>query len=174
VVEGPLHYDRPYFLAYQVPRGSTVQVAPSHALDVTWGNQIALLGYDVDAGVYRSGDTVHITLYLQGLEEMDEDYTVFVHLLGPADLETDSTLWGQDDSEPCRASYPTSTWTRGEIVRDEFRVVIPPDSPPGDYQLKVGFYLLETMIQLPAVDAAGLAIPDNAVPLARVRVEESE
>jgi hypothetical protein len=57
-------------------------------------------------------------------------------------------------------------------VRDEFRIVIPPDAPSGDYQLKVGFYLLETMVRLPAVDASGLPVPDDAAPLARVRVAE--
>jgi 4-amino-4-deoxy-L-arabinose transferase-like glycosyltransferase len=171
VAEGPLHYNQPYFLAYRVPEDSTAQVSPSQRLEITWGERIRLLGYDVEAGTYRPGDPIHLTLYLQALESMEDDYTVFVHLVGPEHPETGSPLWGQDDSEPCRFSYPTSTWTPGEIVRDEFGVVIPADAPTGDYQLNVGFYLLETMDRLPAFDAAGLPIPGDAAPVAQVPVE---
>jgi hypothetical protein len=171
VAEGPLHYNQPYFLAYQVPQDSTALVSPSHLLEATWGNQIRLLGYDVDAGTYRPGETIDLTLYFQALGRMENDYTVFVHLLGQDNPETGSSLWSQDDSEPCRSFYPTSTWTPGEIIRDRFRVVIPAGAPPADYRLIVGLYLLETMTRLPAVDAAGLAIPDDAALLAQVYVE---
>jgi hypothetical protein len=174
VAKGPLHYNQPYFLAYQIPQGDTAQISPSQPLETTWGDRIRLLGYDVDAHTPRPGDTIHLTLYFQALEEMGEDYTVFVHFVGPDNPGAGSSLWSQDDSEPCRSSYPTSTWTPGEIVRDEFRVVIPADAPPGDYQFRVGLYLLETMVRLPAIDAAGLPVPDDAVLLAPVRVEERE
>ena len=78
---------------------------------------------------------------------------------------------GQSDSEPCQSFYPTSRWMPGEIVRDEIIVAIADDAPPGDYQLSIAFYLLDTMTRLPATDAAGLFFPEDAVPLGRLRVE---
>jgi len=171
VAQGPLHYNQPYFLAYRLPVGSTAQISVSHPLEIAWENRTRLLGYDIDAEVYRPGDTIHLTLYFQAVEEMDEDYTAFAHLLGPQNPATGSSLWGQDDSEPCRRSYPTSTWVPGEIVRDEFAIPIPLEAPAGDYEVRAGFYLLETLSRLPAVDDAGQAVPDDAVLLVRLHVE---
>ncbi|MFN2289814.1 MAG: ArnT family glycosyltransferase [Anaerolineae bacterium] len=171
VAEGPLHYNQPYFLAYQVPPDSTPQISPSHPLEATWGDRLKLLGYDLDEDVYRPGDTIHLTLYLQALEEMGVDYTLFVHLLGPENPATGSSLWGQDDSEPCRRSYPTSVWRPGEILRDKYAIPIPSEAETGNYEVRVGFYLLETLTRLPAVDAAGLPVPDDSVLLAPVHVQ---
>jgi 4-amino-4-deoxy-L-arabinose transferase-like glycosyltransferase len=171
VAQGPLHYNQPYFLAFQVPSGSTVQTLPSHPLEITWGDSIRLLGHDVDADAYRPGDTIHLTLHFQALNTMDKDYTLFVHLLGPKHSETDNPLWGQYDSEPCQGSYPTSTWVPGEILRDQATVVVPAEAPAGDYQLKVGYYLLETMDRLPAIDVAGLPVSDDTALLTQVYVE---
>jgi hypothetical protein len=125
----------------------------------------------LDEDVYRPGDTIHLTLYLQALEEMGVDYTLFVHLLGPENPATGSSLWGQDDSEPCRRSYPTSVWRPGEILRDKYAIPIPSEAETGNYEVRVGFYLLETLTRLPAVDAAGLPVPDDSVLLAPVHVQ---
>jgi hypothetical protein len=171
VAEGPLHYNQPYFLAYQVPPDSTAQISPSHPLESRWGDQMRLLGYDIDATVYRPGDTIHLTLYVQALARMGDDYTAFAHLLGPENPATGNSLWGQDDSEPCRRSYPTSVWVPGEVVRDEYAIDIPVEAPAADYEVRVGFYLLETLTRLPAVGADGLPVPDDAALLVRIRVD---
>jgi hypothetical protein len=171
VAEGPSHNQQPFFLAFRVPAGSTAEIAPSHPLDANWGDKIRLVGYDIDATAYGPGDGIYLTLYYQTLEEMDADYALFAHVVGPNDSASERPLWGQYDSEPCRRSYPTSQWMPGEIVRDEIIVDIAGDAPPGDYQLNIGFYLLETMTRLPATDAAGLSFPEDAVLLRQLRVE---
>ena len=171
VAEGPSHNQLPFFLAFRVPAGSTAELVPSNPLDVNWGDKIKLLGYDIDAAAYGPGDELHLTLYYQTLEAMDLDYTLFAHVVGLDDPASGRPLWGQNDSEPCRRSYPTSQWMPGEIIRDEIDVLIADDAPPGDYELSIGFYLLETLTRLPATDAAGLSFPEDAVPLRRLRVE---
>jgi hypothetical protein len=173
VTEGPLHYNQPYFLAFRVPRGSEAAIAPSHSLEATWEDRIRLLGYDLDANVYRPGDTIHLTLYYQALAEMDRDYTVFAHIVGSLNPATGGPLWGQSDSEPCQRSYPTSAWTLGDIVRDNLRIPVADDAPPGEYQLQVGFYLLETMVRLPAVDSSGQALPGDAAVLGVIEVQNA-
>jgi hypothetical protein len=161
--EGPLHYDRPYFLTYRVPAGSEAQVEPSHRLEANWDDKIGLLGYDIDASTYRAGDTIHLTLYGQALNEMEENYTVFAQLWGPHNPATNGPVWGQDDSEPCRRCYPTSFWGVGEIVRDEFTLSIPTSAPAGEYELALGFYQWATLERLPVLDAAGELIGDHVV-----------
>jgi hypothetical protein len=40
--------------------------------------------------------------------------------------------------------YPTSRWEAGEIVRDQYEILISPEAPSGEYQIEVGMYLAET------------------------------
>jgi len=170
VDEGPLHYQKPYFLAYRVPAGAEVQIEPSHRLEANWDNKIGLLGYDLNAPTYEAGETIHLTLYYQGLSKMGTDYTVFTHLLGPYNPATDGPLWGQDDSEPCRCFYPTSSWDVGEIVIDKFTISIPAETPPGNYDLAMGFYQWPTLARLPVLDAGGPVAADNGIILGQIQV----
>jgi 4-amino-4-deoxy-L-arabinose transferase-like glycosyltransferase len=168
--EGPLHYGQPWFLAFGVPADNTASISPSHPLKVNWDNRIKLLGFDLESKIYEPGDTIHLTLYYQALTDIDENFTVFTQLLGPTNPATGTPLWGQSDSEPCQRAYPTSTWQPGEIIRDQFEILIGDGAPTGQYPLLVGFYLLETMERLPATDAAGNRLPDNAVQLGTIQI----
>ncbi|MGD8466715.1 MAG: glycosyltransferase family 39 protein [Anaerolineae bacterium] len=171
VAEGPRHYGQPYFYAYGIPPGERAQVSPSNVAEATWEDKIRLLGYDANASTYQAGDVVQVTPYFQALGPMAEDYTVFFQLLGPDNPATGGPVWGQDDSEPCRRAYPTSVWAPGEIILDVFATTIPQDAPPGEYELRIGFYRLETLVRLPAVDAVGQPVPGDAVLLRRFRLE---
>jgi 4-amino-4-deoxy-L-arabinose transferase-like glycosyltransferase len=163
VDEGPLHYQLPYFLAYRVPAHAEAQMEPTYPLEADWGDKIQLLGYDLDAATYRAGETIHLTLYLQGLAEMATNYTVFTHLLGPYNPATGGPLWSQDDSEPCRRGYPTSRWDVGEIVVDTFALPIPAEAPAGEYQIEAGFYTWPTLERLPVLNAAGQIMADHVI-----------
>lgn len=171
VGEGPLHYQKPWFLAYRVPAGVTAQATPAHPLRANWGNQIQLLGYDLEAESYKAGDTIHLNLYFQRLSQIEKNYTVTTQLLGPPNPATGGPLWAQDDSEPCRRFYPTSVWDEGEIIRDQYTIAIPPETPPGDYQLIVGFYEWPTLERLPVLDDAGQVVGDHVV-LSEIRITE--
>lgn len=174
VGEGPLHYQEPYFLAYRVPAGAEAQIEPSHRLEANWDNKIGLLGYDLNTPAYEAGETIHLTLYYQGLSKMRKDYTVFTHLLGPYNPATDGLLWGQDDSEPCRRFYPTSSWGVGEVVIDKFIISIPTETPPGNYNLTMGFYQWPTLERLPVLDVARQVATDDAISLGQVCITGRE
>ena len=170
VDQGPLHYGQPYFLAFRVPPGAAAQVTPSRTRPLTWEGQIGLLGYDLADAVYHPGQTVTVTLVYRALQVMETDYTVFVHLLGGPNPATGGPLWAQDDSEPCRRFFPTSTWQVGETVRDTYSVTIPDTAPAGEYQLTLGFYDHQTQARLAATDAAGRPVGDEPL-LATIHVE---
>jgi hypothetical protein len=89
---------------------------------------------------------------------MGEDYTVFVHLVGP-----DGRLQGQADSWPVQGTYPTSQWTPGREVTDPYEVRLESDAPPGPYRVEVGWYDLDTMQRLQIVDEEGEPIGDSFV-----------
>ena len=105
---------------------------------------------------------MQLTLYWRLRTPNDVDYTAFIHLLGPPHPDTVSPVWGSDDHEPGRASYPTSAWSAGEIVIDAFVLRIPPSAPAETYDLEVGFYQLETMQRLPVLDPTG-AVGDRVL-----------
>jgi hypothetical protein len=166
---GPLHYGRPYFLAYRAPAGAAPQIAPSHALHANWGDQIQLLGYDAVPLPFQPGERLPVTLYYQALSRMDTDYTAFVQLAGPPNPATNTPLWSQDDSEPCRRYRPTSSWDVDEILIDTFALSIPPALPAGEYALIAGFYNWRTFERLPLLNAAGQVAGDH-VPLTAIQI----
>jgi hypothetical protein len=49
-------------------------------------------------------------------------------------------------------------------------VPLPADLPPGDYQVIVGLYSLETQARLPVLDAQGRPVADNQITLGTVHV----
>ena len=101
---------------------------------------------------------------------MSTNYTVFTQLWGPYNPATTGPLWGQDDSEPCRRGYPTSSWDVGEIVIDRFTIPIPAEAPAGEYDLAVGFYQWPTLERLPILGGANQIVTDNALILGQVHV----
>ncbi len=171
--EGPLHYGQPYFVAYHVPAGAQAEVVPAHVQAVNWGNQIELLGYDLDKGTFQPGETIHLTVYYRATDQPQADYTVFVHLLGADNPATGGPLWAQDDSEPCRRNYPTSAWGADEIVVDRYTVTIPAEAPAGEYRIAMGLYEWQTMQRLPVLDDAGQVAGDHVI-LTSMRVESGE
>lgn len=108
-----------------------------YPMRVNLGNKVSLLGYNLDSG-FRPGDGIHLTLFWRALDKMEEDYTVFTHL-----IDEQGTIWGQKDNQPADGFYPTSRWKAGETVRDQYDILISSQSPPGEYQIEVGMYLAE-------------------------------
>ncbi|MDY7039943.1 MAG: hypothetical protein SVX38_03690, partial [Chloroflexota bacterium] len=155
VAEGPKQYGEPYFLAFHVPAGTAAQVNPQYPRQVTWDEKIRLLGYDLEGTEYAAGSEIDLTLYWQALAPTQLSYTVFAHLLGPYNPATGGPLWAQDDSEPGWRSYPTTIWTPGEIVLDRHTLTIPADTPPGVYEIEVGWYYWVTQERLLVQDGAG-------------------
>ena len=138
--------------------------AVRHPLHLNLDGQIELLGYDLSADQVGPGGTVELTLYWHALTELEEDYTVFTHLLGESyNLASGSFLWGQKDSMPLDGTYPTSRWLENEVVVDRYVIAIQPDAPPGLYRLEVGMYLLETGQRLPVFDDRGERMAEDRV-----------
>ena len=102
------------------------------------------------------GESVSVELEWQALQTMSEDYTVFVHLLGP-----DGLVHGQIDAWPVSGTRATSSWVPGENISDPYSVPLSADAPTGKYTLEIGLYLLATGGRLPVLNAAGDPIADH-------------
>ena len=133
-----------HFDVQAIPRTWTPPT-PQHPMSVTLGTQIMLAGYDIKSLISNlKTQEVELRLYWQALREMNEAYTVFVHL-----VDRDGIVRGQKDNAPVNGNYPTSLWQPGEFIADTYTLPLPPDLPPGDYAIKVGMYLAETGARLP-------------------------
>jgi hypothetical protein len=82
-----------------------------HRLEVYLDNRLKFLGYNVESS-FRPGHGIHLDLFWQALQPMEQDYTVFIHL-----IDGKGNIWGQRDNPPGDGFYPTTLWTQGEIVR---------------------------------------------------------
>ncbi|MFI5266250.1 MAG: glycosyltransferase family 39 protein [Chloroflexota bacterium] len=118
---------------------------PSPSLLVTFGNQLGLLSGSADADAIATGGTLNVKLRWRAEERMAEPYTVFVHLADDAGRPV-----AQHDSQPREGAFPTTSWAPGEIVDDAVQLAVPPNTPPGHYQLLVGAYEQPSLRRLPA------------------------
>jgi 4-amino-4-deoxy-L-arabinose transferase-like glycosyltransferase len=140
-------------------------VGPPHAEDYILGNQIALLGYDLEPMEVRAGEPFTLTLYWRAERRPETDYTVFVHLLDEA-----GNLVAQMDGPPQGGAYPTPWWEAGDEVEDVRRVALPADAGEGTHRLVVGLYQRGTMERLPVFTGDGMPVPDGAIRLTEVHV----
>jgi len=138
-----------YFDAYHIPAGQAAAGGPQTTAGALWGAQIELLGYDLSQASVAPGESLTLVLYWHALQAMDTRYTAFVHLLGPENPATGNPIWAQKDSEPCLGFYPTAVWRPGEIIREAITLDLPAETPPGSYDLSLGFYTWPDFQRLP-------------------------
>ena len=136
-----------------------------HPQQVVLGQLIRFLGYDLRHLSYEPGGQIYLTLYWQALNRVDKDYTVFTHL-----LDSEGRLRAQKDNPPVNGLLPTSAWKAGEIIQDRYIIPLNPDLPPGEYQLEIGMYQLETGQRLPIVNGERQVV-DGRVPLKEITVK---
>jgi len=110
-----------------------------HPQQAVLGQRIRFLGYDFHHSPFKPGGQIYLTLYWQALDRIDEDYTVFTHL-----LDSEGQLRAQKDNPPVNGLLPTSAWETEEIIQDRYIIPLKPDLAPGEYQLEIGMYQLET------------------------------
>lgn len=154
----PFAYIRP---AYARPPVLTSEQLPSPAeityVNATFGGHMELIGYLYTPAETHPGETVSLTVYWRALAKMDQNYSVFAHLLAENDL-----IVGQRDMYPGQGTYPTTLWQAGDIVADTYVVPISPATlAPAMAQFEVGLYLLESGERLRAADGAGQALGDQ-------------
>ncbi|MBN1992587.1 MAG: glycosyltransferase family 39 protein [Anaerolineae bacterium] len=106
-------------------------------LQADFSGQTTLLGANCStwtgAGCRAApGQSITLTLYWRADALLGQNYTIFTHLLGPAE-----TVIVNADHAPTK---PTQGWVTGEIITDPITLVVPATLSPGQYSLEVGLY----------------------------------
>lgn len=169
-VVAPLRYLHPAY-----PRPVLVRETkrpPTHPMRATFGNrQIELVGYDLELVHPEPGQhALAITYHWLALQEIDRNYSVFIHLEGQE--QEQPVILTQLDTYPGYGTYPTSVWRPGWVFVDRLLLLLPPSGSPFSGRVVTGLYYLPTMERLPAYDRYGQRFPADAVPIARIEADE--
>jgi 4-amino-4-deoxy-L-arabinose transferase-like glycosyltransferase len=128
---GDLMLGKIRLLAYLPLRESWAQMTPVEAM---LGDAIRLRGYRL-TGAAQPGGVLDLTLYWEATAPVDQDYTVFAHIVSDGE-----TILAQEDHAPLEGAASTSTWKPGQQFVDHYRISIPADAPAGKARLLVGMY----------------------------------
>jgi hypothetical protein len=118
---------------------------PARRLDARLGKDIALLGYTLESESVRPGESVRLTLFWQAINLMTTRYTVFAHVADSANRPPIA----QTDSQPLGGTAPTDSWQVGATIIDRYAILLPANTPPGQYELRVGMYTWPDLTRLP-------------------------
>lgn len=126
-----------------------------------FGAAIELVG----SPVVSVGETaVTIPILWQAAARPAADHTLFIHLYRAG--EEASPPLAQLDVQPC---LPTGQWQPGERIQDRYTLALPPDLPPGDYSLALGWYTWPTFTRLPLA-AGDAALSDDRLLLGQFTI----
>jgi hypothetical protein len=101
---------------------------------VNFGNQLMLAGYDLNARVVQSGETISVTLYWRPITTISKDYSVFIHLAnGTGDVVA------ANDGMPYTQPKRTSRWS-GQVMQEVRPLKVPSDAPAGLYSIVLGVF----------------------------------
>jgi hypothetical protein len=118
-------------------RAIAVQVPP---LSLRGGanleGKVELAGGSIQPGKLVPGEQARATVFFKVLEELDREYVVFVHV-----EDADGRLERFNlDHRPAGGTYPTTQWKKGETVKDEFSITLPPSYTAQRLNLWIGLW----------------------------------
>jgi hypothetical protein len=136
------HYDNPlkHTFEEQTIRGIDQPV------QVNFGGQINLIGYDLNRPQLTAGQSFRLTAYWQARRPAATNYSSLAQLVD----EEQHLYAGQDNLHP--GLMPTSQWPTWGFVRDPHMIRVPAGTPPGRYFLVTGLYDPHTWARLPLMD----------------------
>jgi len=94
------------------------------------GDEVQLLGYELAATEVKPGDTLHLTLFWRAVKRMDEEYNLLLEL-----QDARGRVWAEGRFPLTRATYPTTQWVEGDVVRGQYDLIVDAATPPGECRL---------------------------------------
>jgi hypothetical protein len=127
------------------------------AIGASLANGVRLLSAEAPAESGPRG-FVQLTLVWTASAPVDQNLTVFAHLIG-----ADGKLLAQDDSLPADGFRPTTSWQPGERVVDHHRFSLPADASVDGASLAIGLYSPDTGARVRVLGSDGLPADDKIV-----------
>ncbi|MEW5989295.1 MAG: hypothetical protein AB1791_21930, partial [Chloroflexota bacterium] len=118
-------------------------------LQVNFGGQMVLMGYDLAGATVAADEPLDLTLYWRIIPPLTTEYSVAVHL-----VDDQGRRFGQADSQH-PAGYPVTRWLADQYGRDLHSLTPWPGTPPGEYTLLVSVYDQPSGRRLDVLDGSG-------------------
>ena len=123
---------------------------------VNFDGKLMLHGYEQSSRAVHPGDTITLTLYWSALAPGLDGYTVMAHVAGPGDA-----VYANGDGVPVGGLAPTPLWQPGDIITDTHSLRLSRDTPPGQYDIEIGWYDSQTIERLLILESNGVRAHDK-------------
>jgi hypothetical protein len=108
------------------------------------GDDILLTQAQIVSPSAKPGDEIVIGVQWQVKNAPGADYTTLIHL-----AEAGQPPFATGDNQPLAGQYPTRVWAAGEVIDDQYTLLIPADLENGRYPIWLGMYNSDTIERLP-------------------------
>jgi hypothetical protein len=132
-------------------------------LHISYGNTVALIGYQVISPSPQTNHAATISLYWQALQDipqpgnMAHDFQVRFDLIAP-----DGTLVSEATSSLLSLAQANDLWRSGQVLADPHQIPLPDHLQPGSYRLAVALIRADTDELVPVRDeATGMLTTDH-------------
>jgi hypothetical protein len=139
-----------------------------HETQARFGDSILLLGYDQEGDQGMPGAAVNFRFYWRAAATPADNYSLFVHLLGP---ESDVPV-AQVDGAPAHQERPTLSWNEPSetLISQPFSLMAPPETEAGRYRVVIGLYNYQTGQRLSVTDLTSNTVLGDALPLTQISI----
>jgi 4-amino-4-deoxy-L-arabinose transferase-like glycosyltransferase len=145
-----------------------VQARPGEVpnpIEIDFGGEMELIGYDLDRRALRPGEGAALTLYWRGQRPMETNYSISTQFVDRHGVKA-----AQKDAWPHDGVTPTSLWEPGSVIEESRQLVVFDDAPPGVYDVYVAVYPSDDPDSLLVVTPSGGRLQTDHVTLTQVRV----
>lgn len=128
--------------------------APRRAINLNWGDQLQLTGYEVSPELARPGQPLTLNLYWHSLTDKSFDQRLFLQVIDSAGSPI--TQWeGQAVAEDMYR------WRPAGRLSSQHTLWLGPKLPPGPYLMRLGFFDPDSGARLPLRPSASLPAADG-------------
>ena len=122
-------------LPQETPALGRLQIPYPRAVDLINPDEeiVRFLGYSLLGTDYAPGDELPFVLFWQPVTSLTQDNLVNLQM-----VDEMGQLVVAEEAPTGLGYYPTSQWKTGYPVRDPHRIVVPPETPEGEYMIWIG------------------------------------
>jgi len=120
---------------------------------IGFGEELELLGYDIDRSAVQAGEGVHLTLFWRSLKGMDQPCAALLKL-----ADEGGGIAAEAIFPVASEAYPTTQWQAGEVVRSQHYFPVPAETSAGRHRLQLAVIDREGMPLMAAIDLSELEV----------------
>lgn len=154
--------------AYAQPKPLASEAVIPTPLNVQFGDEIQLLGYDFPETAVSPGESFFVTLYWEGLKPMSENYAIALHVVDAAG-EVAASL----DTIPYQGRYATAVWPPRQPFPDQYDLSLNPQAAPGLAAIWLTVYPWRQTERALPVTVDGLDV-GNSLQLAQFKIKPGD